>query len=210
MNHQGWDQYLTVPLLDENTPTPLDASSIQWDRLIVVSFSAGTTDVAYLARQQMLDGAVYLDGPVEGSPDLNVWDLPMATPDCVQAGAYHADRGVETLQIQDVWTRMGVGTVELDADLGWSGSWPAGEMRFFSNQVPAPGGCIDPKHGSMARDGCIPSDPWNGLPAGRVYGTPSLFPTYVYLFCQVGAIEPVTCMPYQDLQPRDSDGPRLP
>ena len=71
----------------------------------------------------------------------------------------------------------------------------------------ASGSCVSPPHGSMARDGCMPSDTTSGLPAGLGYGRPHLFEPYVYLFCAAGTFDPNTCTAYSD-QSRTL-GPRL-
>jgi hypothetical protein len=209
IDQHNWDAYLTVPIVDKLVPVPREKTSVHWDKVIISSFSVGTSDVNFLALNHTLDGVLYIDGPVAGTPDLTVFDWDYVTPTCVQTGLYHAGRGADTLEITDLWDRLGLDAALHDADLPWTGTWPASQMRVFSNQEAAPGGCLEPKHGSMARDGCMPTSPTNRLPAGAQYGRPSLFPSLVYLYCQVGAINPYTCVPYQDEVLRDTGGPRL-
>jgi len=208
-DNQDWDRYLTVPIVDRNTPIPRSETSLKWDEIIVVGFSISAMDVAVLTHDRLLNGAIYIDGPQDDLPDMHIFDDVYATPACVQQGAFHGGRGQPTIDINAIWDQIGIDTSVYGVDLNpWSGTWPT-EGRIETNQLPAPGGCIDPLHGSMARDGCMPTDPWNAIPAGRGFGPPNLFAGYTYLFCAVGEIDPYTCQPYQDLAPRDPVGPRL-
>ena len=203
VNDWQWDRYLVNPP-DRLVPAPPTPDQLHWDRIIVVGFSISTVDAMLLAQYHSLAGVVYLDGPEDDSPDLHVFEQPYATPACVHFGSYHVGRN-EAPIINATWDHTGMGLVEYDADQPWV-DWPVGASRVYTYQA-ASGSCVSPPHGSMARDGCMPSDATSGLPAGLGYGRPHLFEPYVYLFCAAGTFDPNTCTAYSD-QSR-APGPRL-